>query len=228
MFESELEKYYREHSSELGWGNDVVRLDPERLELLNRYIVGHRILDVACGSGIYTDYLANLGCDAWGIDLVSDFIENAKKTKKGVFIQGEADKLPFKDGEFDTVLLFDILEHGDEIAMLQEAKRVASKRILVNVPRKVDRELEESGVVFRHYTDKSHLREYLRKDIQLLANNCGLSVAEIVDVNAVDPYRVQNSMFVGNQLSKRIVRMISKRLLGEKYYPTGLFAVIDK
>lgn len=227
MLESELEKYYREHSSELGWGNDVVRLDPERLELLNRYIVGHRILDVACGSGIYTDYLANLGCDAWGIDLVSDFIENARKTKKGVFVQGEADKLPFKDGEFDTVLLFDILEHGDDIAMLQEAKRVASKRILVNVPRKVDTELEKTGLVFRHYIDKTHLREYQEKDLFQIAGMLDLKIVDFIPIHELDPILIYRALFSGKSILLKVVRKIIKILLTKKRYPTAYFMVLD-
>lgn len=124
---TETEKYYRENSAELGWGPEIAKLDSERLRMLDRHVAGPKILDVACGSGIYTDYLAKRGFDAWGIDLVADFIEKAKTTKQGTYLQGEADRLPFADGEFDTVLLFDILEHVDDAVLLREAKRVASK-----------------------------------------------------------------------------------------------------
>jgi len=228
MLDSDLEKYYREHSSEFGWGTDVARLDPERVELLNRHIVGNRVLDVACGSGIYTEYLASRGYDAWGVDLVSDFIEKAKETRKGNYIQGEAGNLPFADNEFDSVLLFDIMEHVDDVALLREAKRVASQRILMNVPRKVDKTLEDTGLVFRHYIDKTHLREYTAEDIHRIARECNMTVVHLAEVNAIDPFFVQYSLFTGSKLFKRIVKILTRFLLEKNFYPTGYFAVLAK
>ncbi len=32
MLSFDVEKYYKEHSSELGWGAEVATLNPERLE----------------------------------------------------------------------------------------------------------------------------------------------------------------------------------------------------
>ncbi len=194
---------------------------------MNRYIVGHKILDVACGSGIYTDYLATQGYDVWGIDLVGEFIEKAKITKKGNFVQGEADKLPFADGEFDTVLLFDILEHGDDIAILREAKRVAKNRILVNVTRKVDRDLEQTGVVYRHYTDKSHLREYDETNLQQLAEQLDLKVVDLFRISSFDILAVFKVLFTRNKLVIIALKILMRLLCIERAHPTGYFLVLD-
>jgi SAM-dependent methyltransferase len=225
---SDAEKYYREHSIELGWGAEVARLDPERVELLNRYLVGPRVLDVACASGIYTDYLSSRGYDAWGIDLVDDFIQKAKETRKGNFLQGEADRLPCADGEFDTVLLFDILEHGDDVAILKEAKRVASKRILVNVPRKVDTELQRTGIVFSHYIDKSHIREYTEESIRSLGRECALDMIHLQGSSHFNPLDVYKAIFSGNTFLKRVIKVMLMMFLRCRYYPTGFFAVFDR
>jgi 2-polyprenyl-3-methyl-5-hydroxy-6-metoxy-1,4-benzoquinol methylase len=222
---TDTEKYYRENSADLGWGVEVARLDPERVELLNRYVVGPRVLDVACGSGIYTDYLASRGYDAWGIDLVGEFILKAKESKKGTYLQGEADRLPFADGEFDTVLLFDILEHGDDAAILKEAKRVASKRVVVNVPRKVDKELERTGIVFGHYVDKSHLREYTEERIRLLGQECDLELIFIQGVNEFNPIDIFKALFSGSQFARKVVKVVIMMTLRKRSYPTNIFAV---
>jgi len=51
------------------------------------------------------------------------------------FVQADAHHLPFKDKEFDTAVLGEILEHVDDpIQVLKEAKRVAKKKIIITVP----------------------------------------------------------------------------------------------
>ena len=222
------EAYYRENAADLGWGPETARLDPERVELLTRYVIGPRVLDVACGSGIYTDYLASKGYDVWGIDLVGEFIEKAKKCRKGTFLQGEAERLPFADGEFDTVLLFDILEHVDDVALLREAKRVASKRIIVNVPRKVDRELELGGLAFGHYVDKSHLREYTTESIQMLGQQLGLTLEYHEEINALSPKDLFKILFRGNRLVKRVMSVLAILMLRSAYFYTNIIAVFKK
>jgi len=176
---------------------------------------------------MYTDYLASRGFDAWGIDLVGEFILKAKESKKGTYLQGEADKLPFADGDFDTVLLFDILEHGDDVAILKEAKRVAAKRIVVNVPRKVDMELQRTGIVFGHYIDKSHMREYTEDSIRSLAHECGLEIIHLQGSSHINPLDVYKALFSGNLFVKRVIKVILMTFLNTRYYPTGYFAVFD-
>ena len=225
---SDAEKYYRENSADLGWGTDVARLDSERVELLNRFVSGPRVLDVACGSGIYTDYLASRGYDATGIDLVAEFIEKASESKRGSYLQGEAERLPFVAGEFETVLLFDILEHGDDVAILREASRVASKRILVNVPRKIDWELERTGLIFRHYIDKSHLREYTEERIRTLARDSGLTITYLHGSSHFVSLDVYKALFSGNKFVKKVIKTIIMLFLKSNYYPAGFFCVLEK
>jgi len=52
------------------------------------------------------------------------------------YVRGEASKLPFRSGAFDTVVLSDILEHipHDPRGVLAEAMRVSRYKVLVTVP----------------------------------------------------------------------------------------------
>lgn len=51
------------------------------------------------------------------------------------FVQGEATRLPFADGSFDTVYAGEILEHVREPeALVREAVRVARKKVLITTP----------------------------------------------------------------------------------------------
>ncbi len=221
-------RYYAQNAKSLGWGAEIFSLDTERINLIKKFVVGKKVLDVGCGFGIYVDFLSLTGFESTGVDFVSSFIANAKRSKKGYFIKASADNLPFKNEAFDTVLLFDILEHGDDTKLLQEAKRVCKDRVLVIVPMRVDEQLSSSGVIFRHYIDKSHLREYIKDDLEKLAKKCGLKVLYIENIHPLYNETIFLSLFKGPIILKKIVRKIIFFILPKKSYPTELFAVLEK
>lgn len=220
--------YYFEKAGFLGWDEKDATLDKERIRLLDKFIAGKKVLDVGCGTGIYVDYLSKKGFDAWGLDFVEEFISRAKKSKKGSFFIGKAEKLPFKDLEFDTVILFNTLEHGPDKLILKEAKRVAKRQILVIVPKIVDEELAKSGVIFRHYLDKSHLKEYAREDFEHLAKSTGLSLSFFEQVHPLYNETIFLALFGGSILLRKIIRKLVFAILPKRVYPTEYFAVFSK
>jgi cyclopropane fatty-acyl-phospholipid synthase-like methyltransferase len=100
---------------------------------------GMRLLDVGCGRGEILRHCMRLGVEAYGIDyaevatlMTRDVIwqeqESAvgKATTSGV-LRSDAKELPFPDGYFDRVLLFDVVEHlypWELQEALEEIKRV--------------------------------------------------------------------------------------------------------
>ena len=69
---------------------------------------GERLLDVGCGNGAAAIHLARtFRLDATGIDIDADQIQAAAEAANGLpdtrFIVGDANALPFPDGEFDLV-----------------------------------------------------------------------------------------------------------------------------
>src|SRR3989344_2578142 len=116
--------HYSKNATNLGWGEGSAKLDSERVALLNKFCKGKKVLDIGCGLGLYVDFLSGKGFDANGVDFTAEFIKKAKIEKKGKYYLGNAQKLKFADNFFDTTILFDILEHGDDYAILKEAKRV--------------------------------------------------------------------------------------------------------
>lgn len=221
-------RYYSQNATIFGWGEKSATLDKERIKLINQYLLGKKVLDIGCGTGLYVDYLASLGFDAYGVDFVDEFIQEAKKRKKGIFLKGKAEALPFKDKEFDTCLLLDILEHGDDLKILKETKRVCRKRILVIVPKKIDKELSNSGVIFRHFIDKTHLREYEDKDLESLSKNADLKLIHLEKIHPLYNETVFLALFNGSIFIKKIVRKLVFLILPKKIYPTEYFAVFEK
>lgn len=63
-----------------------------------------QVLDVACGTGDMVLELTRLGCDVTGVDISEGMLEIARqKTASANFQLGDAEALPFADGEFDAV-----------------------------------------------------------------------------------------------------------------------------
>jgi len=82
------------------------------------------ILDVGCGTGFATKELAKIGKTV-GIDREIRFLREAKASKAGLFILGDASCLPFNGETFDLICMYDLLHHHVEPEeAISEAKRV--------------------------------------------------------------------------------------------------------
>ena len=102
-------------------------------DLYIRQFVRGRLLDLGCGKiplfEVYRNFVTENVCADWGNSL-----------HKNAHLDVECDltqRLPFADGEFDTIILSDVLEHIPEPGQLwREMSRVLSAdgRILMNVP----------------------------------------------------------------------------------------------
>jgi 2-polyprenyl-3-methyl-5-hydroxy-6-metoxy-1,4-benzoquinol methylase len=82
-------------------------------------------LDLGYCRGSFADYLAQLGWDCIGLDIVRRRIEqNGVKNVQGDVFRG----LPLADASIDTITAGEIIEHlTDECAFLQECRRVLRK-----------------------------------------------------------------------------------------------------
>lgn len=103
----------------------------EKLELLSAQIrVGKTLLDVGCGSGISTGWW---GVCATGIDPSEGLLKLARrKYPHCTFIQGVAERLPFADRSFDTVISVTAVQNFDDIFLgVREILRVARQQAII-------------------------------------------------------------------------------------------------
>lgn len=132
MSDAEFADVYREiQATALARPTD---LNQASVALILQHLVGSTILEVGCGRGFLAEKMAVgravTGCD---VALASGL---AEKFPHVTWIESPAEKLPFADGAFETVVSTHMLEHVRDLpAVLAEMRRVASKRIVVVVPR---------------------------------------------------------------------------------------------
>ena len=92
-----------------------------------RFASSARVLDIGCGGGFLTNYLAQEGLDVTGIDASPDSLAVAARhdaTGRVRYRLGDALHLPFQE-EFDVVCAMDFLEHvEDPERVVAEAARV--------------------------------------------------------------------------------------------------------
>lgn len=92
----------------------------------------NRVLDVGCGNGVVSGYLAsNLGLDTSGTD-ISNYLKRDLQFKP----MTRPDKLPFQREEFDVVMFNDTLHHmtyANQEKLLNEARRVGKVILIFEV-----------------------------------------------------------------------------------------------
>ncbi len=67
---------------------------------------GERVLDIAAGTGTSSAALAKSGAEVIALDFSPGMVEEGRKRHPDLtFVQGDAMKLPFADGEFDAVTM---------------------------------------------------------------------------------------------------------------------------
>jgi ubiquinone/menaquinone biosynthesis C-methylase UbiE len=97
-------------------------------QLLQDLPRGARVLDIACGEGDLSKFLADRGCKVWGADLSEADIRKGFPRNLGpnlAYVVADASALPFASKSVDWVVTFDTLDDlPDDTDALREFARV--------------------------------------------------------------------------------------------------------
>jgi 2-polyprenyl-3-methyl-5-hydroxy-6-metoxy-1,4-benzoquinol methylase len=132
----------------------------KRIEEMEKYFaefknfLGKRVLDIACGAGLFSFWLEQKGYEMVGVDINKKMIELALKTKKkykfkSQFLLSDAANVKL-EGKFDNAIIF-----GNTLFSL-------SPKTFVHVIRNVKKHLKENGYVIINY--RSLLEKLVNKE----------------------------------------------------------------
>jgi SAM-dependent methyltransferase len=91
-------------------------------------------LDIGCGTGYFTRWLASQGLEVVGLDPSMHMLREARREGSASCILGDALNLPFAEGSFDLAVFVTSLEFiSDPGRAIAEASRVARRGLLLGV-----------------------------------------------------------------------------------------------
>lgn len=144
---------------------------------------GMTVLDLGCGFGAYGVALQKYGLNCFGCDVNIDHLRKAAAS--GLPVTKSDSVLPFPDRSFDTVLIFEVLEHVSEVSkVLREAFRVARKNVLITVPNSENIDLMKANdVTYAHMLSSDHLHFFEPESLKELLR----SYSKDVSIERSDP-----------------------------------------
>jgi len=168
---------------------EIIRKDNIRiigLDFLRNHIKKDaRILDLGCGGyNSITKGLWDITTNITGVDLSKNSLERVRKENKvGRYIYGNildyVDKV--KSGEFDTVILCQVIEHLENLKKFIKTISKKVKTMYIEVP-----DFEASHLnMYRvsldltlNNTDPDHIYEFDRTELKTLLEECGFEVVD--------------------------------------------------
>ena len=188
-----------------------------------------RILDLGCGSGVLTTYLAKRAAHALGLDLSPKAVAFAHQNRGSDgegYVCGSALQLPFHDAKFDAVYCFEVLEHlyvSQASAMLSEIHRVlrSGGHVVVTTPDygslwpMVEKILDALRLVPR-LDAAQHVQRFTRPGLLQFAHGSGFSLDTLGRGFGIAPF----TSILGWWLAERIDNL--EQRLGQ---PLGMLLV---
>jgi SAM-dependent methyltransferase len=128
-----LARRYEEWYATKGRGADL--LEKELLgKLLRLFPRARSALEIGCGTGHFTRWMAGKNLDAVGVDVSDPMLHEARRLGGPQYLSGDAHSLPFADLSYDLTVLITTLEFvTDPARVLAEAVRVARQGVLLGV-----------------------------------------------------------------------------------------------
>ena len=160
-----------------------------QLEAPNQRFIGHRdqvtqsmaryhfvasclsgtLLEIGCGRGYGFEVMRKHSMTQCGLDISLPFLHEARAQVTGAaLVCASGDRLPLCSNVFDAIVAFEVIEHvGDEIAFLNEVKRVARNPCVVAISTP-NRSFVSGNS--QKPLNRFHVREYYAGDFQECLN----------------------------------------------------------
>lgn len=123
--ESETEMYNEKYA-----GADLKRPRTAVIEFIEKHLTqSNHCLDLGCGEGRHSRYLANKGIALTGVDLSEVGLEKARASligyDKANFLSADIHRLPFENESFDSLISNRVLDYNDSAGLEQAFSEIS-------------------------------------------------------------------------------------------------------
>lgn len=146
------------------------------------------VLDLGCGTGLLTQAIEEKTKRVVGLDLTREMLEEAKlqskkKSKSILFLLGDAEQLPFLDGQFDCVMTRLTIHHFPEpLKIIKELVRVLKpngRMIVSDIIADMDPQKQWKHNEVEQLRDPSHVKFLNEEEMLELLREAGLVIEDI-------------------------------------------------
>lgn len=141
-----------------------------------------RLLDVGCGGGFFLKSMEDTYSEVIGVEISTSHAEFAQKTMMLDVLNGTIQTVKFPEDYFDTITLWDVIEHVvDPHATLNEARRILKKGGLIAVSTPNVNGITASLIkeTWLYYTPPQHLYFFNPKALSTLFKESGFIIKRI-------------------------------------------------
>ena len=226
-------KYYNtDNISQYGYSEYVrnkhlyVNLFNRRLDELLQYTDGKRgqLLDVGCATGTLLELARLRGWDVHGVDVSEYATSIARDYYRLDVVTGELADAGYGDGQFDVVVMDDLIEHvADPAALVREGRRILKPGglLTLNTPNRAGLWHLFMGRRWFHYRQMEHTFFFSPAVMTDLLHRHGFDVLEIhssskiIDLN----YAFGRLRYYNMTLSNLLTRTVGRLLISSVTFP---------
>lgn len=184
-----------------------------------------RVLDIGCGTGALLDVLSARGFEAFGIEIGKSW-EFASRRHPNRIHHGSLQSAHFKDGFFDLVTMFDVIEHlHDPVGVLREVRRILNPSgwVYILTPNILSINARLLGRHWYQYKPNEHLFYFSPPSLDNLLCICGFEDAVIEPAGVyTDLRRVSNPRVATSALLTRLFGLFGTSFLNVRFWvPSG-------
>lgn len=175
--------------------------------------VGTKVLDIGCGAGTVSFYLASKGYKVFGIDISDKAIRNCQNSAKEMNMTETTEfkvmNFPYETPrkKFDFVLLTEVIEHleDDEVALNKIFSMLNKNGVVLITTPSANAPLYRLGLTNKFDKEVGHLRRYNLSELEKKCNKAGFKVISVDKKEGI----LRNFLFI-NPVAGNLIRVINK------------------